>query len=181
MNLYILHNKPETLKNYDVCTQYILNMIDHKTIYQRNSEEFHRNIDENKFVRFILHSPILAYQLADTLYYYNNNKHMFERYKHVLETSIARDGLASCFYSQNILKKAFPKGEPAILEDATNCYRYAIYSLGARFIAGEPIIAEYIKDDYYLNPFSRIMHLSYNITFKVDLIEEYYGDLRVIA
>jgi hypothetical protein len=81
------------------------------------------------------------------------------------EDIIASDSTYSYWYSNNVLKRPFPKGEDAIAKDPYTAYNYARYILKDRFIKGE----EAITNSFWVKEYVEFLK-------KINKLEEFLND-----
>jgi hypothetical protein len=151
MNLYLLHNNPKTLKNYDEDFNHMFYMIQFKNLSRTVSLNEWDNLDKDKLKKFILSSPQFAYKLADC--FNTCGKNTLKVYKDIIETSVSKSGEYSYKYAFNILNDRFYIGEEAMINDknVNACLNYAIDVLNGQFEKAEPMISEYFYQQYLDN------------------------------
>lgn len=147
MNLYNLHNDPQSLKGFE-------NRQTHVPALLKQSMNDRQLTDHQ--LKKVKGDPVLSYLYAVIL------KHPWAigekaiatdattAFKYALtilkrpwppgEEAIAKDPLMSLRYAKDVLNTAFPLGEKAISKDAKLSFRYARH-LRDRFPKGEPMIA----------------------------------------
>ena len=106
MNIYNLHNQPESLHKHAIAQETVPKLIWHK---------------------------------------YQNNLTKLKDYEDIL----AKSPEFAFHYAWQVLKKPFPKGEPAIAKDPKYTVKYAEYVLDGPFKLGEPNIAKDVRLSFF--------------------------------
>jgi hypothetical protein len=136
MNLYKLHDKPESIHGHDKMDTHVIDAFWDK--YKDNPAELKKR------------EKAIAKHTEYAHHYANILKGPFP----AGEDAIAKDAFSSLYYAGSILKGRFPKGEKEIAKYPGYAYRYAEYVLKGPFKLGEDAISknpEYaFKYAYYI-------------------------------
>jgi hypothetical protein len=119
MNLYNLHNNPESLDHYDVSSELVPDLFWQKYWYSLN--------ELKKREQYIATSARYSYLYAEKIL-----KGPFK----LGETAISENAQTSYLYAKHVLKGPFKAGEHAISENAHTSNRYAKVILEGPFKAG---------------------------------------------
>ena len=134
MNLYKMHDEPESIHGHDKSDKEIPDIFWEK--YKNNPAELKKREDA------IAKSAKFAYY-----YVYYILKGRFPKG----EPAIAKSAKFACYYAQGVLKGPFPLGESAIAKNADYACNYAHFVLKHRFPEGEPAIT---KDKNWANRYN---------------------------
>jgi hypothetical protein len=132
MNLYSLHDCPESLDDYAVAQETVPELIWKK--YKNDPVEL------KKREQYFAKSAKYSYLYAEVL----------QRPFGLGELAIVADAYWSYMYARDVFKGPFEASEAAIAKDAFCSYMYAKYILKGPFKAGEDTIAKsiYYKEVY---------------------------------
>jgi lambda repressor-like predicted transcriptional regulator len=132
MNLYKLHDNPESLKHHDEAHESVPSLFWEK--YKKDPAELKKREDP------IAKDPKYAYMYA---------KDVLHGPFHKGENAIAKNSVCAYLYAKHVLKGSFPKGEDTIAKDDYYAYYYAKNVLKGPFSKGEKTIlnSEY-ADEY---------------------------------